>query len=357
MLTRRLLLKTTTGILGAAIASPAIIGRASAAGETLYIADSGGSVTKIYREALYDPFEKETGIRIEAVVRSPQPVAQMKSMVETRNYTFDATVGGGMDQGAFYAQNGLIEEFDLPKELFDDLPAAVRNIRGFVPDTISAFSTIYRPSATKRPLSSVADIWDMSIKGTRSLPRSGRDTIEWALRADGVPAGEAIVKELQTEAGWKRAFAKLDEIKPNILIWWTNAPHSAQILHNGEVDIVPTYTNRAYDLMAQGEKLEIMWNEGYYTAYGWAIPKGNPKAELVEKLILYSLDPERQAKRAAPTGQGTPSAKAFKFIEENKSKLLPTHPDNFSKLVPLDYQFWGANLTKANERFNEWLAN
>lgn len=354
MTTRRQLLKTTA-LAGAALAMPAILGRASATGETLYVADSGGEITKVYRQHLYDPFEATTGIRVEAVVRPAQSVAQMKSMAETRNFIFDAAVGTGMDEAAFLSKSGLIEEYDLPKEAYADLPPATLKIRGFIPDTISAFSTIYRPSVTKKALTSVADIWNMSIPGARSLENDGRDNIEWALRADGVPAGEAIIRELQTEAGWKRAFAKLDEIKPHIATWWTNAPHSAQLLHSGEIDITPTYTNRAATLILQGEQLEIMWKQGYYTVYGWVIPKGNPKAEMVQKLISFSLDPERQAKRMAPAGSGPPSPSAFKFIDEKLAKLLPTYPDNFKQLVALDYQFWGENLTKSKERFNEWL--
>jgi len=34
------------------------------------------------------------------------------------------------------------------------------------------------------------------------------------------------------------AFRKLEEIKPNITVWWTSGAQSAQLLNDGEVDMV-----------------------------------------------------------------------------------------------------------------------
>jgi len=359
MTTRRQFLKTNAMIGTAVLAGPALIGRASAAGETIFVADPGGVVTEVFKQTIYDPFTKATGIRVEAVVREAQAHAQIKSMVETRNYVYDAVLGAGADEAVQYNDAGLADEIPIPKAMYDDILPPLRGIKNYIPDAVAAFATVYRPSATKRPLTSVADMWNASIPGVRSLRNGGRDNIEWALRADGVPAGDAIIRELQTEAGWKRAFKKLDEIKPRIRTWWTAAPQSAQLLLSQEIDITPTYTNRAFELVKQGEDLAVLWKQGYYTSTGWIIPKGNPKAELVHKLVVFALDPERQAARATRVGTGAVSAGASKFLtkftDEKGARMLPTHPDNFKELVPLDTAFWGQHLAQSNERFTEWL--
>ncbi|GGI27514.1 MULTISPECIES: extracellular solute-binding protein [Bradyrhizobium] len=345
----------TTMLAGATLAAPAIMGRASAAGETLYIADAGGSVSQIYKELFYTPFTEATGITVVPVVRAAQPLPQMQSMVDTKNYIFDACIGAGMDEAVRYLALDLVEKITLPKHLYDDLPVELRNLAGFVPDSISAYSTVYRTSATGKDLTCVADMWDKAIPGVRSLRNSGRDNIEWALRADGVKPGQAIINELKTDAGWIRAFKKLDQIKPRIAMWWTTAPQSAQLLHSGEIDITATYVNRAAELIVQGEDLKILWNQGYYTAYGWSIPKGNPKVAMVQKLIEFTLDPKRQAARAARVLNGTASISAYQYIDPKILYLIPTQPDNFKQLVPLDVSFWGENLSKSNEMFNAWL--
>ncbi|GGI27516.1 MULTISPECIES: extracellular solute-binding protein [Bradyrhizobium] len=340
---------------GATFPLPAIVGRASAAGETLYVADAGGAYTESYKKVIYTPFTASTGIDVVPVVRPAQALAQMKTMVETQNYTFDVHGAAGLDEGVRYDAEGLSERIELPRSIYDDLPDSIRNVPGFYPDSVAAFATVYRPLATKRDLKRVADIWDMSIPGVRSLRTGGRDNIEWALRADGVPAGPAIINELKTKAGWERAFRKLDEIKPKILTWWSTAPQSAQLLQAQEIDITATYANRAATLIRQGENLKVLWNEGYYTAYGYVIPKGNPKVHLVQKLIEFSLDPKRQAALASELMQGSASKSAFEFIDKKVLEYVPTQPDNFKQMVPLDVAFWGENLTKSNELFNQWL--
>lgn len=58
--------------------------------------------------------------------------------------------------------------------------------------------------------------------GKRGLRKGAKYTLEIALLADGVKT-EDVYKVLNTPEGVTRAFAKLDQIKPNIQ-WWRQAP-------------------------------------------------------------------------------------------------------------------------------------
>ncbi|GGI27548.1 MULTISPECIES: extracellular solute-binding protein [Bradyrhizobium] len=104
------------------------------------------------------------------------------------------------------------------------------------------------------------------------------------------------------------------------MTWWTTPPQGAQLFHSGEIDIMPTFSNRAYQLIAQGDGLAICWNQAFYNSYGWVIPKGNPKAELTRRLIVFSLEPESQAARCAKIGAGPSNVNAYQFMSKDVSR-------------------------------------
>ena len=47
-------------------------------------ADVGGAPGAAIRKAFYDPFEKETGIRVVGVVHESDPITQFKLLVDTK---------------------------------------------------------------------------------------------------------------------------------------------------------------------------------------------------------------------------------------------------------------------------------
>lgn len=67
-----------------------------------------------------------------------------------------------------------------------------------------------------------ADFWDVEkFPGKRGLRKGAKYALEVALLADGV-APDELYDVLGTPEGVDRAFAKLDELRPN-LIWWKQA--------------------------------------------------------------------------------------------------------------------------------------
>jgi spermidine/putrescine-binding protein len=60
------------------------------------------------------------------------------------------------------------------------------------------------------------------------------------------------------------------------------------------------------------------------------IPKGNPKAEMGQKLIKFCAHPERQAEFAKHIAYGPTNPNAYKTIDKQRAAILPTNPDFFS---------------------------
>src|SRR5208283_5467297 len=78
-----------------------------------------------------------------------------------------------------------------------------------------------------------------------------RGNLEFALMADGVAPAD-VYKTLSTSEGVDRAFRKLDQLKPYIE-WWSTDADSAHILASGDVlmtsapsDQVATRTDREH---------------------------------------------------------------------------------------------------------------
>lgn len=345
-------------VLGAstvpAIVFPALWQRANAA-QSLVVADPGGIYSTTWTEAYYQPFTRETGIEIISVARRSNPAAEFKAQVEANHYDWDVSGGVDSDVAELLNSAGLLEPIDLSGPDMSAIPSDMKN-EFYLADSIDTFVLAYRTDAFPKGLRSFADIWDTQrFPGRRAMRRLARDTIEIALRADGVPGGPDIYKVLSAEDGWDRAFKKLDEIKPAVKVWWDSSPQSAQLLQTGEVDICPTFNARAQSVAQNGAPVAISWQDGFYGPNGWCIPKGSPKADLARQFIKFCARADRQAACTTKLPNGPTNPGAYSYIDKSVAEQLPSYPDNLKQTTRLNSQFWGRNKAMSDQRFNEWL--
>jgi len=85
--------------------------------------------------------------------------------------------------------------------------------------------------------------------GRRALRNHPIATLEAALMADGVAPDKLYPLDVD------RAFRKLEEIKPNVTVWWTSGAQSAQLLTTAEVDMVMAWNGRITALTKEGAKV------------------------------------------------------------------------------------------------------
>ena len=119
--------------------------------------------------------------------------------------------------------------------------------------------------------------------------------LEVALIADGVPMDKLYPLDVD------RAFKKLEELKPHVLVWWSSGAQSAQVLKDGEVDMVGAWNGRiqALDERARRPRAAssaITFDQQILVSDSWMIPKGAPNKELAMKAIAIMCGPEVNAR-------------------------------------------------------------
>jgi putative spermidine/putrescine transport system substrate-binding protein len=343
-LTRRTLPAGASAVL----ATPAIL-RPALAQTTLTLADPGGPFNSAFRKAFYDPFEKETGIKIVNVAREAEPTAQFKSIVETKSYIWDLSTLT-LSARKILSESGLLEPTGITKDQVPDImPEAVFD--DFLGITIYCHIFATRTDLLKDNIpQNWADYWNVEkFPGRRSLRKNPIDTLEQALLADGVPLAELYPLDVD------RAFASLDKIKDHISVWWTGGAQSTQLLQSGEVSMISGWNARLQSAIDGNVPAEIHWDQGLYSIEGWAIPKGNPRADQAREFIKFCSRAEQQALFTEELAYGPTNKKAYDFIPAERAKILPTAPQNISEMRLADEDWWSANRAEMTERFNSWL--
>jgi putative spermidine/putrescine transport system substrate-binding protein len=342
---RRVLAGAAAGIAAASLPKP--FAGASAA-ESIVVRDPGAIWTVAATEAFYKPFSQMTGIEVIGVAAAHDPIAQVKAMVDTKSYVWDAT-NLSISVVALLGPQGYLEELNVSvPDVSELLPAA--KTKWWL--GVDAFATIfaYQDDKFKTPPQNWADVWDLGkFPGSRSFRKYPVEVIEAALLADGVPGDKLYPLD------WDRAFKKLDQIKSTVSVWWASGAQSSQLLKTAEVDLCCTWNGRAQAAIDDGAKVKIGWGQGIYTFEGFSIPKGNPKADIARKFIAFCANAKQQAIFAHHIAYGPTNPGSYEMIEKERAAILPTSPANLKQMFQLDHEFWAQNQEKAIERFDAWL--
>ncbi len=348
---RRTFLKGTTGLAVSALAAPAILKSNRAfAGETLIVRDMGGAFYEGFKVAFYDSFTAETGVTIQTNTNEPDPIPQFKMAVDTDTKLFDVAL---MQPEHVLRLRQLGDQYLLPINLEVPNPDDFTP-NNFEPDfvgvAIYALAMGYRTDTIKTAPANWADFWNVeAFKGRRGLWRSPVTTLEMALLADGVPLDKLYPLDVE------RAFASLDKIKPHIDIWWTSGAHATQLLKDGELDLMSTWSTRAQAAIDAGAPANIVWNGGLYNIDGWVIAGNTEKADLARKFVEWCLDAKRQSLYTNVLACGPTNVKAYEFISKEEATLLPTYPENMKGLTLLGASYWAENQDALTQRFEQWI--
>ena len=201
-----------------------------------------------------------------------------------------------------------------------------------------------------------ADFWDVARHpGRRGLQRTARGTLEIALLADGVSAGD-IYKTLRTPDGLDRAFRKLDQLKPFIQ-WWDQASQPGQWLAAGKVLLtsapaasLPAAANAAH------KQLAVQWGGSITSATSFAMPQNAPNPAVAAIALSVASDPVRQALFAEATNLGPAVRDAVDLLPLAAQTQNVSAPENLSRALAVDEGFWVDNRAKLEARFLAWVA-
>ena len=339
------------GAQAAALAAPGIWTGVRAQTKRLIVRTPGGPTAEALKKAYYEPFQAATGIEIVPATSNNEPVSQIKAIVETKSKTWDMGVSLGraaieqlIRDGDFLEKHGLGNE-----AVVNEIPAGLRNEYG-IGHGIYATPLTYRRDKYKEPPKDWKDFFDAkAFPGPRAMRKNPVDTMEIALFADGVSPKDMYPLDVD------RAFRSLDRIKPHVAHWWTSPVQAIQLITNGDVDMVPVWSNFSTAAAEQGAPLGLAWENNIWGTDMFAILKGTENLATCRQFILFCLQGERQAAIGRQVAIAPTNPNAFKFISPERATVLATNPPYRATGIEINNAFWSANRDAIADRFNKWL--
>lgn len=318
-------------------------------GEVRYYS-TGGTYGEALEVAYFKPFEEKCGVKV-IPVSSKRTFEQLVQMHEAGHYQYDmgSSLGFEFPLGI---EKGIYAK--LPENFWDDIK------EGMIPAGMSdygawnsTFSQVLAYSTKALPAefgkNGWADFWDVkTYPGKRSLNDDPRALI-FALLADGVEPKDIYPLD------YDRAFAKLDEIKPEILFWWKAGDQPVQGILNGEIVAAAAFNGRVSSRVLEGEPITSTWN-GHLFQVGWnVVIKGAPNERNAVALLHFMQNAKGQAKQAEMTQYLGANKDALKLLPPAVAETLASaHLEG--SYVPYDQDWWTANIEDANKRWNKWRA-
>lgn len=326
----------------------------SAAARDLTVVAWGGSTQEAQRKLYYEPFMKQTGIKLLEDSWSGG-IGILRTKIQGGNSNWDV-VQVEVDELGLGCTEGLYEKMDWKLLGGQDkfLKEAVHECG--VGSALWSTAITYDADKLKEGPKNWADFWDVKkFPGKRALRKGAKYTLEFALMADGVPK-EEVYKVLRTPAGVERAFKKLDELKPHI-VWWTAGGQPLQLLASGEVVMTTAYTSRPYFARRQEKKnYNVVWNQSIYAIDFWVVLKGSPNRDNAFKLVEFITRPEQQRGYPTLAGSSPTNLEAIKGVDADVAPLVAGYPANREVAMLIDSDYWTDNADQLTQRFNAWAS-
>ena len=341
--------------------------------DEMTIVSWGGAYSRSQLEAYHKPYMERTGVEIVNDESSAEAVAKLRAMDEAGNITWDVVDVVASD-AIRLCDEGLAREIDHDEALApapDGTPATedfgdliVSDC--FIPQIVYSTTFGYRTDVEEwegREPDDICDVFDLeNFPGKRALEKRPINNMEWALLCSGV-AKEDVYDVLETEEGQAQAFAKLEEIKDEV-VWWSAGAETPQLLADGEVVMGSTYNGRLFALIEeQDQPVAMMWDAQVFDLDGWIIPAGLPEERLNRAMhyVEFATDTQRLADQAKYISYGPARASSAPLVGEHAelgiemAPHMPTDPDNAENTFLYNYEWWADYRDDLDAKFQAWL--
>jgi putative spermidine/putrescine transport system substrate-binding protein len=333
-----------------AVSASVIAGPAFAQQGTVTFTSWGGAFQDALRSSMLTPAGQALGISIRE--DTTNGIQDVRAQITARRVVWDVTEQELPTAETLKRENAL-EPLDYNVINTDGIPKELVNSHyvGFVNFTkvIAWQASTYGENGP----TTWADFWDVKkFPGKRSLQQQVNYALEAATMAQGVAIPD-VYKVLATKDGMDRAWAKLEEIAPHITVWYRGGSQSAQLLRDGEVDIIHMGHNRVESVIGSGKKVNYKFDGGTMDIDALMVPRGAPNRANAMRLINELLKPEPQARLAKTMPLGPVNTNAFKtgILTEAEALKVNTHPSNIGKQLLVDPNFYVGRLDVLTERF------
>ncbi|WP_431281488.1 ABC transporter substrate-binding protein [Humitalea sp. 24SJ18S-53] len=246
----------------------------------------GGVWEREYRRTVVEPFERETGIRLQLKLGSSAEWLT-SSMVTRRNPEIDLMM-------LPYPDNirAVMEDLAMPltaadiPNLAEVEPVWTSQFRnhGVGLDYVS-YGIAYRRDLVPKPITSWRDLWDPALRGKVSLPQIG-----------GWGSWELIVMAARLNGGSEDnlapGFAALRELRPNLRQFFRSGVDVTNMLSSGEAWVVGMTTHiPPYALIDAGQPVTyVVPSEGGMVGLAsYHIAKNSRNAALCKRFVNFAL--------------------------------------------------------------------
>ncbi len=199
-----------------------------------------------------------------------------------------------------------------------------------------------------------SDFWDVAkYPGKRGLRKGVRGNLEFALMADGVAPAD-VYKTLGSSEGQDRAFRKLDQLKPYI-VWWSTEADAAKILASGDVLMTSAPSGQVATLAEREHKnFGLQFAASLYEVQSWAIIKGSPSLRMAQQFLYLTGMPAMELRLLQHSGDAGLAKGLNDGLSPELAAISPATAANLAAGLKADAGFWHDNLPKLRQRFDAW---
>lgn len=329
----------------------ALLSPVEAGARDLLIAGFGGGFQDNARKHLFQAYAAFRGIPVKDDVYNGE-IAKIYAMVRSKDVAYDVTMVNAPElvRGC---EDGIFEKIDwtiVDKSKF--IPGGTHVCgAGAVGWGVTLFWDEARnPNGPK----TYAEFFDVAkFPGKRALRSTAKMTLEIALLADGVAKAD-VYKVLATPEGQKRAFAKLDTIKPN-LVWWKAGTQPLQFVGSGEVAYAIGFINRIAAANAQGAKYPILWDTMLYSYDFWAVVRGTPHKDEAMRMVNFITDakPLLALTHDWPISPSNIEVARDPDVVRRNPGMISGH---LAQGLDIDTEFWVLHDEELEQKFSAWMA-
>ncbi|MEO8278765.1 MAG: ABC transporter substrate-binding protein [Ideonella sp.] len=341
-----------SAVATATIAAPFFWIRQASAAEQVIVRTPGGVFDDMKREAIYEPFRKETGIEVIPVAAtSGKLMAMMKSgqneldVIDTGDSTLLELEKGNYLMPIAYDEFKYTNIADI-----DPIVKRKHQLGSFIYAMVLGYNTKAMPPGTEPK--SWAEFWDIKrFPGRRTLPdmASGTPSLEFALIADGVPIDKLYPLDID------RAFKSMSRIRQSIPKFWDTGALSSTMIADNEVSMGALWSTRAGAAKDQGAPVGIQWNQNALLAQAYGIPNGARNLANAKKFIDYASSAESQARWLSKYKAIPVNTKAYAATSKELIDPATNTPWTRSKGFLLDINWWAQNREQVGKVWSKWI--
>lgn len=345
--------RTVLKMAGATVVAPAVwIKNVQAAQDRVVIRSPGGAYDDIRKKLIYEPFTKETGIRVIPVATT---TGKLEAMIRSGNIEIDIIDN---DDSVLLQWENELAVLDYKRFKFtdpDDILPEYRHsnyVGNFVYGDVMGYNTgKFNQASVPRTWT---DFWDYKrIPGARALADidTGGPNLEFALLADGVPMDKLYPLDIP------RAFKALSRIKPGVAKFWTSGALSVQLLSTGDADVSPVWSTRILKGIENKAPLAINWNQHGVRVQAYAILKKSKNHEQAQQLIDYCLRPEIQSQFSALWNSGPVTKAGYEALTAATREKIPGGDRTREHGFLIDAAWWAKNRADVGKEWANWVLN